>query len=73
MNSSGMTARVRWSASHLCVEALDVPDGPVAADATGRTGEAILTAAFAPDAAGRANVDLGREERTPMSCALRPR
>lgn len=68
---SGMTARVRWSPTKLCVEALDVPERPGTSPSY-RSTETIITATFSPDDAGRNEIELGAESRESMSCALTP-
>ena len=69
---TGMTARVRWGASRLCVEALEIPEHG-AVTGLGRTLETVVVATFAPDEAGRAEIELGSESRSALSCALTPR
>lgn len=62
--TSGMTARVRWSPSRLCIEAVEVPES------SDGSAETIVVATFAPNAAGRSDIELGSESRAPLSCAL---
>lgn len=56
----------------LCVEALEIPEHG-AVTGLGRTLETVVVATFAPDEAGRAEIELGSESRSALSCALTPR
>ena len=69
---SGMTARVRWSPTRVCVEAIEVPES-TGVGLQGATTETVVIATFAPNAAGRSTLELGSEARAPLSCALSPR
>ncbi|MFO0588080.1 MAG: hypothetical protein U0441_11095 [Polyangiaceae bacterium] len=68
---SGMTARVRWSPTRLCIEALDVPEERRENAAfPDRDTEPVITATFAPDEAARNDIEPGLEYREKLSCAL---
>ncbi len=69
---TGMTARVRWSPTRLCIEGLEVPDG-ISATMLAHTTEATVIATFAPDEASRVDIEPGSEARVSMSCTLQPR
>jgi hypothetical protein len=67
-----MLARVRWSASRVCLEAVELPLGTAELRA-GYAAEATLVARFSsPPAAAEITVALGAERRHPLSCALAP-
>ncbi|MFO0588077.1 MAG: hypothetical protein U0441_11080 [Polyangiaceae bacterium] len=68
---TGMTARVRWSPTQLCVEAIDVPEHN-GQSPTYHTTETIVTATFAPNDAGRNTIELGAESRESLSCMITP-
>lgn len=68
----GMTARVRWSAARVCVEAVEVVES-TSLTALSTPTETLVIATFGPGAAGRATLAAGSEARAPLSCALSPR
>ena len=70
--TSGMTARVRWSPTRVCIEAIEVPESTGSSPWLTAT-ETTVIASFAPRAAGRATIETGIEERTPLTCSLSPR
>lgn len=69
---TGMTARVRWSAARVCIEAIEVPEKAFTSPA-GIASETVLIAGFAAGGSGRASIEIGSEGRTPLSCTLAPR
>lgn len=70
--AGAMSARVRWSRSRVCLEAIEIPEGLT----TVRGGDEVETeivARFVPPlAAGRVGVAPGVELRQPLTCALAP-
>jgi hypothetical protein len=66
-----MSARVRWSADRVCLEAIEVPDAVI--DFAQMQMAPFVVARFtSPPAAGRVGVLLGSEMRQPLACTLSP-
>jgi hypothetical protein len=70
---AAMTARVRWSASRVCLEAIEIPDGSRNVRA-GEDLETVVVARFSGKqrAAARVGHVPGVEVWQPLSCALVP-
>lgn len=68
---TGMTARVRWSPSRVCIEAVEIPES-TAYTSTYVASETLIIATFGPNAAGRVSLELGSEARAPLTCSLKP-
>jgi hypothetical protein len=69
---SAMTAAVRWSPSRACLEAIELPDGPLTIDANSSTEMSVVARLARPALAGRIGARIGAEIRQPLSCALSP-
>lgn len=65
-----MTARVRWSAERVCLEAIELPEPPINVPAGSLVPSFIVARLAAPAAAGRVGALLGTELRQALGCVL---